>query len=76
MPFFLYQRDDCCLCDQAIDILASAGAPVFSSVWIDGDDELERRYGMRVPVLLDSEHARELDWPFDAASVRAFFTAR
>ncbi len=72
MRLILYQRDDCCLCDQALDVLAGAGAPEFASVFVDGDDDLEQRYGLRVPVLRNRENGGELDWPFDAASVRAF----
>ncbi len=68
----LYQRDDCPLCDVALAVLAGARAPEFDSAWIDGDDELERRYGDRVPVLRDERDGRELGWPFDVAAVRAF----
>lgn len=68
----LYQRDDCHLCDAALDVLAQAGAPEFDSVWIDGDAVLEARYGQRVPVLRDEDTGAELDWPFDAAAVAAF----
>ncbi len=62
----LFQRDDCHLCDQALAVLAQARAPAFESVFIDEDDALEARYGVRVPVLRDAG-GRELDWPFDAA---------
>jgi hypothetical protein len=72
MPLRLYQRDDCHLCDAALDVLAQAGAPEFDSVWIDGDPALEARYGARVPVLRDEHRGMELDWPFDVAAVRAF----
>ncbi|HEY2345503.1 MAG TPA: glutaredoxin family protein [Xanthomonadaceae bacterium] len=72
MPLILFQRDHCPLCDAALDVLAQAHAPEFETVWIDGDPSLEARYGDRVPVLLDSEHDRELGWPFDAAAVREF----
>jgi hypothetical protein len=68
----LYQRDDCHLCDLALAVLAEAHAPEFDSVWVDDSDELEQRYGTRVPVLRDAREGRELDWPFDAAVVRAF----
>ena len=68
----LYQRDDCHLCDAALDVLAQAGAPEFDSVWIDGDAVLEARYGERVPVLRDEDTGAELDWPFDAAAVAEF----
>jgi glutaredoxin len=71
----LYQRDDCTLCDEAVALLARAGAPDFESVWIDGDAALEARYGERVPVLRDENSGRELGWPFDAAALRAFLSA-
>lgn len=72
MPFVLFQRDDCKLCDEAIALLATARAPEFGSVWIDGDDALEARYGERVPVLRDTAEDRELDWPFDVAALQRF----
>lgn len=68
----LFQRDDCHLCDLALDVLATARAPEFASVFIDGDAALEQRYGVRVPVLRDEASGVELDWPFDAARVRGF----
>jgi hypothetical protein len=64
----LIQRDDCALCDEAWEILHLAGVRDFESVYIDGDAVLEKAYGIRVPVLRLEE--RELDWPFDAESVR------
>lgn len=72
----LFQRDDCKLCDEAVALLAAAHAPDFQSVWIDDDPELEARYGERVPVLRDEDASRELDWPFDAARLRAFLSPR
>ena len=69
MRLTLYQRDDCHLCDLALDVLAQARVPDFTSVFIDGDGELEARYGERVPVLRDEAAARELNWPFDADRV-------
>ena len=71
MRLTLYQRDDCHLCDLALDVLAQARVPEFESVFIDGDAELETRYGERVPVLR-TDSGRELGWPFDSAGVRAF----
>ena len=74
--FILYQRDDCPLCDRALAVLAQARMPEFDSVWIDGDDALERQYGSRVPVLAEATSGRELDWPFDAEAVRAVLGRR
>ncbi|HMM66004.1 MAG TPA: glutaredoxin family protein [Dokdonella sp.] len=72
MPLVLYQRDDCALCDEAIDVLARAGVPDFSSIWIDNDMELEVLYGDRVPVLRDLVSGREIDWPFDERKLAGF----
>lgn len=72
MPLILYQRDDCHLCDLALEVLAAARLPDFESVFIDGDVTLETAYGARVPVLRDDDGGRELAWPFDAGAVGAF----
>jgi hypothetical protein len=75
LHLILYQRDNCHLCDLALDVLAQARVPDFSSVFIDDDAELERRYGERVPVLREDESARELNWPFDAEHVARWLVA-
>ena len=43
----LYQRDHCHLCDLALDVLANARIPEFETVFIDDDEALEVRYGLR-----------------------------
>lgn len=68
----LYQRDDCHLCDLALEVLAAAGAPDFESIFIDGDELLEQRYGQRVPVLCEADSGRELGWPFNVDAARLF----
>ena len=68
----LYQRDDCHLCDLALAMLAEARVPEFESVFVDGDDTLEARYGERVPVLRDEARGVELDWPFDVRQLQAW----
>ena len=70
--FILFQRDDCHLCDLALDVLAQAAFPEFESVFIDEDEALEAAYGVRVPVLRDTRDGRELDWPFDTRAAMAF----
>lgn len=72
MHLTLYQRDDCELCERALDVLAAARAPDFESIFIDGNEALEARYGERVPVLSERDSGRELGWPFDAERVREF----
>lgn len=73
MRLTLFQRDDCQLCDQALELLARIRAPDFESVFIDDDAALEARYGERVPVLREEDGGRELDWPFDAGKLQAWF---
>lgn len=70
--WILYQRDDCHLCDLALAELAAVRAPEFDSVFIDGDAGLEKRYGLRVPVLRDARDGCELDWPFDQAQLSSW----
>ena len=75
MELSLYQRDSCHLCDLALAFMAAARVPEFESVFIDGDDTLEARYGLRVPVLRDATRGIELDWPFDERALREFLAA-
>ena len=70
----LFQRDDCHLCDLALEVLAAARAPEFDSVFIDEDEALEAQYGIRVPVLREQASGVELDWPFDAQAVQRLLT--
>ena len=75
MELTLYQRDNCHLCDLALAVLADARVPEFERVFIDDDDALEARYGLRVPVLRDASRDTELDWPFDPGALRNFLGA-
>ena len=70
MHLILYQRDDCHLCDLALEVMARARVPEFESVFIDADAQLEQRYGARVPVLRTMASGAELDWPFDVDRLR------
>jgi len=71
----LFQRDHCHLCELAWDVLAQACVPDFESVWIDGHDDLEKKYGVRVPVLKHTRSSMELDWPFTAEQVRSLMAS-
>lgn len=55
-------RDGCHLCDEARPVLAKVAAKMnitVNEVDIDGDDELTKLYGLRVPVVLGT-HDRVL----------------
>ncbi len=74
--FLLYHTAGCHLCELATEVLlpfvARHGWQV-ELVDIAGDDDLEERYGVRIPVLSDAVSGRELGWPFDAEVVLATF---
>jgi hypothetical protein len=59
----MYSRRTCGLCDEARARILEARARVvfeFDEVLIDGDDALEREYGLRIPVVVvDGEEAFE-----------------
>ena len=74
MSLILFVRDDCVLCDAAIEILATARAGDFASVFIDNDETLEALYGNRIPVLRSSAGS-ELDWPFTVFSFHEWLAA-
>ena len=61
----LYSRDPCGLCDAARDAIEEARRRrpfSFEEILIDGDEELEATYGLRVPVVLvDGEEAFEIE---------------
>lgn len=75
MHLTLFQRDDCHLCDLALELLAQARVPEFQSVFIDDDATLEARYGVRIPVLRCDANGAELDWPFNLETLVAFVAA-
>jgi glutaredoxin len=60
----MYSRSACGLCDEAREAVLSVRDEVpfeFEEVLVDGDDRLERAYGVRVPVVLvDGEERFEL----------------
>lgn len=73
--YVLYVADDCCLCDEAVAVLARARLQDFTCIGIDDDGSLQARYGMTVPVLRDTGAGQELAWPFDVIDVQRFLGA-
>ena len=61
----MYSRRTCGLCDEARTVVESVRARVsfaFDEVMIDGDDGMEERYGLRVPVVeVDGREAFEYE---------------
>lgn len=73
-PLVLYHTSGCHLCELAEALLMPLAAATGRSVVlaeIAGDDDLEVRYGIRIPVLRDPASGREIGWPFDGTAVLA-----
>ncbi len=71
MEIRLYGTEHCHLCDEAEHILRVNGITVHY-VEIRGDERLQARYGLRIPVLQRMDTGAELGWPFDVELVVAF----
>jgi glutaredoxin len=51
----MYSRTTCGLCDEAREVILAARSERefdYQEVFVDGNRELERAYGVRVPVIL------------------------
>jgi Glutaredoxin-like domain (DUF836) len=70
----LFRREQCALCELAIEALRGADVPAYQERYLEDDAEAEVRYGFRIPVL-QREDGAELDWPFDARRIRDFLRA-
>jgi len=51
---------------------ASSGQLELAEIDIAGDDDLEMRYAVRIPVLKRLDRDDELSWPFDLSMVLAY----
>jgi glutaredoxin len=71
MELVLYTRPGCHLCDVVAEMMRRAGI-TWRAVDIETDPELEKEYGMRIPVLRLPDTGRELAYPFDEDGLRAF----
>ena len=70
----LYSRPECHLCDAVVALLEPllAGRPVeLEIVDVDSSVALERRYGLRIPVLVAGD-VEISGYPLDEAGVRHY----
>ena len=68
----MYSRRRCHLCDDARAVLLAERERtpfVFEERYIDGDDDLERDYGLRVPVV-EVDGVERFEYVVDAAHLR------
>jgi glutaredoxin-like protein DUF836 len=74
----LYSRLRCGLCDEARAVILTVRGEVpfeFEEVLIDGDDTLERDYGIRIPVVV-VDGREEFEIHVDGERLRALVSAR
>jgi glutaredoxin-like protein DUF836 len=65
----MYSRRTCGLCDEAREVILAARDQLrfgFDEVFIDGNDSLEREYGLRVPVV-EVDGVEEFEFAVDPA---------
>jgi glutaredoxin len=73
----MYSRRSCGLCDEAREIIRGVLARHafrFDEVFIDGDDSLEREYGLRVPVV-EVNGAEQFEFSVDPAALEGMVAA-
>ena len=69
----LYHREECHLCELALDLLAHNGfSERLKLIDIDTDPTLGIEFGLRIPVL-EREDGTRLDWPFTKSDLNRFF---
>jgi len=72
----LYSRRRCGLCDEARQVIEAerpASSFDFEELFIDGSDDLERAYGLRVPVV-EVDGREEFEYHVDPVRFRRLVT--
>ena len=74
---YLYGRENCHLCDEMLselEPLLQATGYKCHTVKVDGDPELEQRYGARVPVLVGSGGRELCQFKLDRKAVTTYIS--
>jgi glutaredoxin len=77
MEVRMYSRRRCGLCDEAREIIRAVRRDLpfeFEEVLIDGNDALERDYGIRIPVV-EVDGREEFEVRIDPARLRSLLRA-
>jgi glutaredoxin-like protein DUF836 len=76
---YLYGTSSCHLCEEASTLLADLNRE-FRFDWIEmdiaEDESLLLQYGLKIPVLLDTDCNIELCWPFSSTNIRNLLVLR
>jgi hypothetical protein len=74
----MYSRRTCGLCDEARSVIEAERARTgfsFVETFVDGSDELEREYGLRVPVV-EVDGVERFEYEVDQARLRRLVEGR
>jgi hypothetical protein len=74
----MYSRRTCGLCDAARSVIEAERARTsfsFVETFVDGSDQLERDYGLRVPVVL-VDGVEQFEYEVDPARLRRLVEGR
>lgn len=67
----LYTRPGCHLCEQVVGLLENLGFD-WREVNIEDNPDLEKRYGLLIPVIYSNSTKKELHFPFGEAQLVSF----
>ncbi len=70
-----YTTEGCHLCELAIELIRhtlDANSYQLDTIEISDSDALIDLYGVRIPVLADTDSKEELGWPFDQQRLLEF----
>jgi hypothetical protein len=72
MRLILFGTSCCHLCEQAEVIVNACVQDGVETVDIAEQEQWQKQFAVRIPVLYDPETKQELGWPFDQAGVKEF----
>ncbi|KAF3977799.1 MAG: glutaredoxin family protein [Methylococcales symbiont of Iophon sp. n. MRB-2018] len=74
LNLILFGTENCHLCEDAENILASYEQNLFKieSIDIAVEEQWQEQYAVLIPVLYHPETKKQLGWPFSLAQVQAF----
>lgn len=72
--FIFYSGQQCCLCDDALALLAKTDIrdSQLTKIDVKSDPQIYHLYGARIPVLVNANNQQELAWPFELSQLIEF----
>jgi hypothetical protein len=72
--FIFYSGQQCCLCDDALALLAQTDIrdSQLTKIDVKSDPQIYHLYGAIIPVLVNANNQQELAWPFELSQLIEF----